>query len=335
MTRRLRPRRGVAAAVAAIGAAWLALAVIAGGRAAAHDLRPGVLALVEVGPGDYAVRFVAPVDNLGESTDVTIVWPAGCVADRDGARLRCAEGLAGPLVVRGMHGRSMRTVVQVTRRDGARAEWIVGADAPSVDLGAPPPRAWRPWLALGVAHILGGLDHLAFVIGLLLVLDGVLDRRLLATISAFTAAHSLTLALAALGVVGVAAAPVEACIAASVLLVAREATHREPTVIRRWPWLAAAGFGLVHGLGFAGALGDLGLPRASLASSLVWFNLGVEVGQLAVVATVVLLVRLGRRLVAGHPAVGPRAHRVACYALGGVAAWWLLGRVVTIAVAGA
>jgi hypothetical protein len=222
----------------------------------------------------------------------------------------------------------MRTIVVVERRDGRRGEWIVSAAAPAVSLDEAPPDTWRAWVRIGVAHILGGLDHLGFVIGLLLVLGARLDRRLLVAISAFTIAHSLTLALAVLGVLDVAIAPVEACIAASVVLVAREASHREPTAIRRWPWLAAAGFGLIHGLGFASALGGLGLPRASVASSLVWFNVGVELGQLAVVAVVVGLVGLGRRLLADRPGLGHGIHRAACTVLGGVATWWLLARVV-------
>jgi hypothetical protein len=224
----------------------------------------------------------------------------------------------------------MRTIVVVTRRDGRRGEWIVSATAPEVSLGEAPPRAWRAWVRIGVEHILGGPDHLAFVIGLLLVLGARLDRRLLVTISAFTIGHSLTLALAVLGVVDVAIAPVEACIAASVVLVAREATHREPTAIRRWPWLAAAGFGLIHGLGFASALGELGLPPASVASSLVWFNVGVELGQLAVVVVVLGLVGVGRRLLARRPGPGLDLHRAACYALGGVGAAWLCARVAAI-----
>ncbi len=308
--------------------AWLALAASAR-DAAAHDLRPGVLALVEVAPTSYEVRFVAPIDSRGDVVDVTIELPAGCA--RDDARLRCPAGLTGTLAVRGMRGDAMRTIIQLERRDGSRAEWIVGAADPRVTLDAPPPRTWSSWVRLGVHHIFGGLDHLAFVIGLLLVLDLAISRRLLLSITAFTIAHSLTLALAVLGVLDVAAAPVEACIAASVLLVAREATHRAPTVTRRRPWLVAGGFGLIHGLGFAGALGGAGLSPTSVVSSLVWFNAGVELGQLAVVAAVVVLAWAGRRLLARWTSLGPRLQRAACYALGALAAWWFVERVALIA----
>jgi hypothetical protein len=300
-----------------------------GGIAAAHDLRPGVLSLTETAPGEYALRFVPPIDSRGEPTALSIVFPPGCA--RAGDRVRCAGAMAGELAVLGMQGAATKTLVVLVRREGARAEWIVGADAPRITIGAGSPTGGLAWIRIGAAHIFGGLDHLAFVIGLLLVLELSVNRRLLFTITAFTVAHSTTLALAVLGLVEVRPAPVEACIAASVLLVAREATHRAPTAIRRWPWLAAGGFGLVHGLGFASALQERGLPRGSLAWSLVTFNLGVELGQLAVVAVVVLAAWLGRRLIGQRRVLGAHVHRAACYALGAVAACWLLERVVDLA----
>lgn len=306
----------------------LAVAVACPRLAAAHDLRPGVLSLTEVAPGEYAMRFSPPIDSRGEATDVSVVLPPGCT--HTAGRVRCTESLAGELAVTGMRGDAMKTLVVLVRDDGTRAEWILDASSPSIEVGAVAPAGMLAWIRLGIAHILAGFDHLAFVLGLLLVLELSLGRRLLATITAFTLAHSLTLALAVLGVVRVAAAPVEACIAASVLLVAREATHREPTAIRRWPWLAAGGFGLVHGLGFASALQDIGLPRESLARSLAAFNIGVELGQLAVVVAVVGGAALVRRLVGERRIVWAHVHRAACYALGALAAWWLLYRVVEL-----
>lgn len=296
--------------------------------ALAHDLRPGVLSLTELEPGEYALRFAPPIDSSGEASEVTFALPAGCTRAAD--RVHCDGGIAGELRIDGMRGDAMRTLVLLVRNDGERAEWILDAGNPRVTIGAAPPSGAGAWIRLGITHILAGLDHLAFVIGLLLVLDLSLGRRLLATITAFTIAHSLTLALAVLGVVRVHAAPVEACIAASVLLVAREATHREPTAIRRWPWLAAGGFGLIHGLGFASALGEIGLPRASLARSLLAFNVGVELGQLAVVVAIVGGAALVRRLVGEGRIVWQHVHRAACYALGALAAWWLLDRVVDL-----
>lgn len=313
-----------------------------GGTAAAHDLRPGVVSLVERADGHHTLRFVPPLDSRGEALELTLVVPEGCVRERD--LLRCEHGLGGELGVLGMQGGAMKTIVVLQRLDGAHHEWILTAARPRIALDAAPPRAALPWIRIGVEHILGGPDHLAFVLGLLLVLQVAFDRRLLFTITAFTVAHSLTLALSALRIVDVPIAPVEACIAASVLLVAREATHTDPifasstapsagrprelrTMVRRWPWLAAAGFGLLHGLGFAAALGEIGLPRGALAWSLVWFNVGVELGQLAVVGGVLAGVTLWRRLVGERWIVGAHVHRTVCYLLGALAAWWLLDRV--------
>ncbi len=295
--------------------------------AAAHDLKPGVVSLVERGDGGFVLHFVPPIDARGDAAEVAVVLPTDCV--RTGERVHCDRGLRGDIGVRGMTS-TMKTLV-VVERGGQRQEWILTANQPTVSIsGAPPSRALL-WIRLGIEHILGGFDHLAFVIGLLLVLEVRLSKRLLFAISAFTVAHSLTLAIAALGILQVHTAPVEACIALSVLLVAREATHDTPTAIRRWPWLAAALFGLVHGLGFAAALAEIGLPRSAVAWSLLWFNVGVELGQLAVVVAVVGLVAVGRRLVGERRVVGMAIHRTACYALGSLAAWWLIERTAELA----
>jgi hydrogenase/urease accessory protein HupE len=302
------------------------IGMLVASEAAAHDLRPGVLSLTERAPGEYALHFAPPIDNRGDITDVSFVLPPSC--SRSGDNVRCDGSIAGELAITGMHGSAMKTIV-VLVRNGERAEWILDASNSRITIGASPPAATVAWIRLGIAHILAGLDHLAFVISLLLVLDLAINRRLLFTITAFTLAHSITLALAVFGVITVRAAPVEACIALSVLLVAREATHREPTAIRRWPWLAAGGFGLVHGVGFASALRELGLPSDSIASSLIAFNLGVELGQLAVVGVLVAVVAAGRRLI-GDRIRGADVHRAACYLLGALAAWWLLQRVVEL-----
>jgi hypothetical protein len=151
-------------------------------------------------------------------------------------------------------------------------------------------------------------------------------RRIVATITAFTLAHSITLALGVTGLVTLAPAPVEAAIAASVLLVAVEGLHRRPTLTRRAPWAVALGFGLVHGLGFAGGLTSAGLPPDRVGWSLLAFNLGVEAGQLAIVLVVLTAVRLLPRELG-------RLHPAACYAIGSAGAWWLIERTLAIVTA--
>jgi len=314
-------------------AAAAAIALLAAARpAAAHDFNPGVLTLVELEDGRFRMAWTPPVDSTGSPAGVEVVLPEPC--RRAGDLVDCGEaGLAGTISFARVHTRRMKVVVLVRWLGGEESEAIVSGADPRlrIDRRAAGPRAVGAWIALGVEHILLGLDHLAFVIGLLLLLGPRPSRRLLATITAFTVAHSITLALAALDLVRLPSAPVEAAIAASVVLVAREALGRRPTATRRWPWLVAGLFGLVHGLGFAGALAEIGLPRESIGVSLVGFNLGVELGQLAVVAAVVLLVglagALARRTGAGGGERARLAARAAAYALGSIGAAWFLARV--------
>jgi hydrogenase/urease accessory protein HupE len=185
------------------------------------------------------------------------------------------------------------------------------------------------YLRLGVEHILLGVDHLLFVLSLLILVEG--TRRLVATITAFTLAHSLTLAGAALGFVHVPGPPVEAAIALSIMFVAAEIIHgRHGTggLTRRFPWIVAFTFGLLHGFGFAGALNEVGLPNAAIPVALLCFNIGVELGQLLFVGSV-----LGALAMAGWIArragIAPPGWgwRVPPYAIGAVAAFWLVQRV--------
>ena len=176
---------------------------------------------------------------------------------------------------------------------------------------------------MGVEHILSGADHLLFVIGLLFLVG--FNRRLVWTISAFTAAHSITLACSALGWLELRSLPVEASIALSIVLVAGEALHQQQTLARRWPALLAFLFGLVHGLGFAGALKEIGLPENHLLPALLTFNVGVEIGQLLTVTSAWLLWRAASRwpqVVLARPAV--------LYGIGSIAAYWSWLRIMAI-----
>jgi hydrogenase/urease accessory protein HupE len=216
--------------------------------------------------------------------------------------------------------------------DGSGASAYFPADGQSVTLRLEELRAAagsrfrlaRRYLALGAEHILLGIDHLLFVLGLLLLVRSV--GSLVKTVTAFTVAHSVTLGAAVLGVVSVERAPVEAAIALSVVLLAREivvgrgaSTH----LVHRWPWLVAFVFGLLHGLGFAGALGQIGLRSEDIPLALLFFNLGVEAGQLAFIALVLAasgMIRRRREMVTGwvEPALG--------YSLGTLAMLWFLLR---------
>jgi hypothetical protein len=291
--------------------------------AAAHGFRPGVLTLTEESPGVFAIAWTEPVDTRHPTT-VEVAFPSSC--SRAGDRLDCAsEGLRGEIAFPGLDSQRAPVTTLVRFLDGRTIETMVDPEAARLDVDAPIGSSPGEWVVLGVEHIFGGLDHLAFLFGLLLVVGTASVGRIAIAISAFTLAHSITLALGATGLVTLSADPVEATIAASVVLVAYEALDDRSTFTRRAPWAVAFGFGLVHGLGFASALTTAGLPSTHVALNLLAFNAGVEAGQLALVVVAVIAARV-------LPPSIARLRPLACYAIGGVGAWWLLDRTLAIMV---
>jgi hydrogenase/urease accessory protein HupE len=184
------------------------------------------------------------------------------------------------------------------------------------------------YLMHGVEHILFGFDHLLFVLALILIVRS--TRVLLLTVTAFTVAHSITLSLATLGLVRVAGPPVEATIALSILLLAFEiirVQRGQPSLTAKWPWLVAFSFGLLHGFGFASALTEIGLPQGDVPLALFAFNVGVEIGQLAFIGVVIGALTVARRI-GFSPSIGHRALSIATYAIGILAAFWFIERLV-------
>jgi len=323
-----------------IRAALLALALAAGAGlpAAGHEVRPAYLELVERAPDAYDVVFKVPAQGDDLRLGLTLRLPEGVeVVEAHGAftgrahversRIRRPGGLAGATVaIDGLAGTFTDALVRVELADGSTQTLRLTPDAPSFVVAASPGAAsvLRTYLALGVEHILLGVDHLLFVLALLILVPR--RRMLLWTITAFTLAHSLTLAAATLGWVAVPPPPVEAVIALSIVFVAGEIVHGargRPGLSARQPWLVALTFGLLHGFGFAGALHEIGLPERSIPLALLAFNVGVEVGQLLFVGAVLAAGALlaGLRL---HPS---RAWRIAAgYCIGAIASYWLLER---------
>ncbi|WP_420428390.1 HupE/UreJ family protein [Algiphilus sp.] len=256
-------------------------------------------------------------------------------------QLQCSAAMeAHRLHVGGMNSIRPEALVHIRMGNDARYQ-RASRDAPEVALTLTDSRA-QPSVAtyflLGVEHILAGPDHLLFVLGLVLVLwrAGRGVGAWIGTVTAFTLAHSITLSLATLGELRLPSAPVEAVIALSILLLAVELARAgppgagramPPSWTFRFPWAVAFGFGLLHGFGFAGALADIGLPPAAEAWALASFNLGVEAGQLLFIAALLLLRPLGRWLPAAPSA------QLATHALGGIACYWLLGRITALGAA--
>jgi hypothetical protein len=293
----------------------------------AHEMSMAELTLRETQRGEFIWQWGAG-EKRPIAQDLTPVWPQGCTADAN--VVRCGEqGLAGPMSVKGVGERYSAAIVKVVWQSGESRVYTLTKAQPTVQLygAASDPRGMgeiaSAYTLLGVEHILGGIDHLLFVIGLLFLVG--FNRRLVLTITAFTAAHSLTLASSALGWLTLRSAPVEASIALSIVLVATEALHKRDTAARRWPALVAFLFGLVHGLGFAGALQEIGLPQNHLLVALLTFNVGVEIGQLMTVGVCWCLWRVSAR----WPAM-QRLRTALLYGIGGMAAYWSWLRIAAV-----
>jgi hydrogenase/urease accessory protein HupE len=281
----------------------------------------------EISRGDFLWQWTASNDRSANQ-DLTPVWPDSCVAEANA--VHCGDaGMTGTLSMEGVGKRYSAALVKVFWLDGQSRVYTLTAGQPTVHLyGSADDRRGMgeiasAYMVLGIEHILTGFDHLMFVIGLLFLVG--FNRRLILTVTAFTAAHSLTLACAALGWLTLRPPPVEATIALSIMLVAGEALRQRQTLARRWPALVAFLFGLVHGLGFAGALREVGLPEHHLWVALLTFNVGVEIGQLMTLATAWLVYRSVRHL----PAM-PQARQATLYGIGAMAAYWSCSRVVAI-----
>ena len=293
--------------------------------ARAHEMSMAELELRELSKGQFVLTWGASGTTRPIEQDLHPRWPEGCHTEE--LSLKCPnEGLVGELAIDGVGDKYSAALVRIIWLDGQTRVYTLTASQPHVRLyGAaddsrPASEIARAYTILGVGHILSGIDHLLFVIGLLFLVG--FRRRLIGTVTAFTLAHSITLACSVLGIIRLRSAPVEASIALSIVLVAGEALRERETLARRWPAVVAFSFGLVHGLGFAGALADVGLPRDNLALPLLTFNLGVEIGQLLTLSAAYALTRALAYVPATRGLRQP-----ALYVIGIVAAYWSWSRI--------
>jgi hydrogenase/urease accessory protein HupE len=303
----------------------VAVLALAAAPARAHEMTMAEMEVRETSPGEFLWQWSASSDKRPMGDDLVPHWPDGCSTGPSAVRCGSA-GLKGTLAIEGVGKRYSAALVKVVWLDGQTRVYTLTAAQPSVQLyGSADDRRGtaeiaRAYVVLGVEHILSGIDHLLFVVGLLFLVG--FRRRLVGTITAFTLAHSLTLACSVLGWLTLRPAPVEAMIAMSIVLVACEALRDRETLARRMPALVSFLFGLVHGLGFAGALRGIGLPQSHLPVALFTFNVGVEIGQLMTVLAAYVVVRLllAKRWFG-------RARTPALYAVGVVAAYWCWQRI--------
>lgn len=314
------------------------------GTTAAHESRPGYLEFVEFQDGEYNVLWKKPAGGIADEITLTLMFPDDCrdqsprgIVSDGGARserwsMICKSSLAGRAVgIDGLQSTQMNVLVRLQSGDGASQSMML-SPAERVSSFAAIPSAMsvvRTYFVLGVEHIWSGLDHLLFVLTLMMLADG--WRRMLALITAFTVAHSITLSLASLGYVTVLGAPVEALIALSIVLAAAEGVKHvrdRASLMARAPWIVAFTFGLLHGFGFAGALAEIGLPQSDVLLSLLFFNIGVEVGQIAFVVLIVTAVALLNKLAGERTTL--RVNRAVTYGAGSIAALWFFERTVAV-----
>lgn len=309
-----------------------------------HALEPGYLELRQIDESLYAVVWKKPASK-GAPMAIAVSLPEQCDHRSEGQLVwdgrayyarwtaTCAGGLeGGTLQIAGLEQTSTDVLVRFDFADGVTGTHRLTPTDTSFVVPKQPDslEVVRTYFGFGVEHILLGIDHLLFVLALLLLVKGV--RRIVATVTAFTLAHSITLAGATLGWVHMPGPPVEAIIALSIVFVAAEILHSRqgrPGLTERYPWIVAFAFGLLHGFGFAGALAQVGLPQTEIPVALLFFNVGVEVGQLlfiaAVFATFWLIRRSTRRI---NLAPIRWASAVPAYGIGSLAMFWVLQRTI-------
>ncbi len=310
--------------------------------ALAHEVRPGFLELRETSPEAYSLLWKKPSGGEVE-IQIAPVIPDDCrllTPDRQqvtpGAvvvrgTLECRGGIAGKkLAIAGLEATITDVLVRIHHADGRLESHLLRPTSTSVVLGGATSVLERSlgYLRLGLQHIILGVDHLLFVLGLLLI---VADRWMLVkTVTSFTLAHSITLAIATLGYASAPLPPLNAAIALSILFLG-------PEIVRSWrggtsftirhPWVVAFAFGLLHGFGFASGLTAMGLPKAEIPLALLLFNLGVEIGQVGFVVLVLLLERSFRTLEIRWPLW---VQALPGYAVGSLGAFWAIQRTLVL-----
>lgn len=327
----------------------LAASATPSSSARAHESRPLYIEVSEKAPLLFSVQWKIP-PSVDVRNAPEVVMAEGCVAatgqaaeaaNRGSVRrqtFRCNEDPAGTAlrIHYPLFNPSVSALVRISRQSGEVHSLLASPDETEVvipeveSFGA----VARDYLSLGVRHILGGYDHLLFLVCLVLIAGT--GRRILITITGFTLAHSITLALSALGLVHVPIPPVEAAIALSIVFLAVEIVRGDKSSLTyRYPIAVASSFGLLHGFGFAAVLGETGLPQTEIPTALLFFNVGVELGQIVFVLAVVLvyqLIRLaGRRLLNRDLSIAALRplETPAAYAVGILASLWMIQRVAT------
>ncbi|MFT7207338.1 MAG: hypothetical protein ACI9JU_002100 [Pseudohongiellaceae bacterium] len=297
--------------------------------AAAHEVRPAFLRITELQtdiPGSlYEASLRQPqIDGRYLGLELASNCEAAPVSARitDGAlievsELNCGEEGLQTIEIVGLERTLVDALVSLERVNGETVELLITGSEPRIDLANATPNL-PVYLAIGIEHLLFGFDHVLFVIMLLYLVRNTLE--IVKVVTSFTLAHSLTLALSALDIVTLSPAPVEAVIAGSIVLLAYENLNGKTSLIKQYPFIVAFAFGLLHGLGFAGALSEIGLPESGTIAALFLFNLGIELGQLAIIALVITALAVFRMQ------YNRLAYEAPIYFVGCISSFWFFQR---------
>lgn len=344
----------------ALGSLLLVLLSLAGTHAAAHPLAPRLLELTERGDGLVEVRWKEPLTRASQlelapsfPEECRLQAPATSTREKSGAlyewKMQCpASGLVGQVIgVTGLAGSKASVLLRVRFEDGRESQELLTGGRPEIRIAGEQSQliiALR-YLSLGASHLFLGLDHLLFILCLMLLATNL--RSLLLTVTAFTLGHATTLGLASLGLMNVSEAWVEVGITLSIVVLAAELAAARTRTVRSddrrgslggYPWAMAAGFGLLHGLGFASALAEVGLPQSDIFLGLFAFNVGIELGQVLFILSMLCLAALASSAASrsmavfavGNPwpfSIPPRwVQRAMAYGIGTIAAYWCLAQ---------
>ena len=295
-----------------------------------HEFNPAHLLINETEELEYEALWMTPIKNLGTSPELS--FPKICEIEKElpfrqgkylseKILLKCGESLRGKAIQ--VSGLSILNdaLVTINHFDGDRFEGLMNLKVPEIII--PKDKQVYPtgYFYLGVEHLLGGVDHVVFVLGLIFLISGFIP--LLKTVTAFTLAHSITLAISVLGVFKLPSASTEALIALTIIYLAFELTKTESQIKR--PWLMAFGFGLLHGFGFAGALSEIGIANDQLFLSLLFFNIGIEIGQLMIIPLVGLIIYVLNFINLKNP-----FRTLITYGIGGMGVFWFVTRIWSI-----
>jgi len=295
----------------------------------AHETPIALLKLTELKVGHFLADWT--YSSSTNPVPPTPLFPEHCQYDYPD--LHCGEqGLIGQFQLQQLGEQYSAAVVQISRLDGPTQSYTLTGANPGIFLSEdgkiPLSQVMASYIPLGFEHIMLGVDHLLFVLGLLWLVSN--PWTLIKTITSFTIAHSITLAAATLSWIGVPEEPVNAAIALSIVFIAVEVIKHqrgEYCLSAQYPWAIAFGFGLLHGFGFSSALTEIGLPQESLPAALLFFNIGVELGQVLFVLLVIALIKCHRILQAGWPPWGKSA---SIYGMGSIAGFWFISRFMAI-----